>query len=125
MICPTCKKEASIVKKETDKSGNIANYFSCGHKLFQVYIKDTVKAYVMLGIKKKGQERFSEKHEFEEEVLTGEKIGRDGKPVFINQIIDRVKNYYRKFVRQENKVIKDIEEKLTDHKSQTKSRRIN
>jgi len=116
MICPTCKKEVEIIKRETDEYGKVINYLSCGHRLFQVHIKETIKAHVMLGIKKKGLERFSEKHEFEEEVLSGERIGRDGKPVFINQIIDRGKNYYKKFVRQGNKVIKNIEEKLTNHK---------
>ena len=116
MICPTCKKEVEIIKRETDEYGKVINYLSCGHRLFQVHIKETIKAHVMLGIKKKGLERFSEKHEFEEEVLSGERIGRDGKPVFINQIIDRGRNYYKKFVKQGNKVIKNIEEKLTDHK---------
>lgn len=117
MFCDQCKKEVELIKKEIDKFGHIVNYFSCGHKLFQVYIKDTAKPYIMLGIKKRGPKIFSKKHKFEEEVLTGERIGRDGKPVFINQIIDRVKNHYKKFTRQENKVIKDIEEKLTDHKN--------
>lgn len=116
MICPACKKEVEIVKKETDEFGKVINYFSCGHRLFQVHFEDTAKAYEMLGIKKKGQERFSKKHKFEYEVLTGERIGRDGKPVFIHQIIDRVKNYYKKFVKQGNKVIKDLEQKLTEHK---------
>jgi hypothetical protein len=116
MICPTCKKEVELVKKETDEFGKVINYFSCGHKLFQVHIKETIKVYEMLGIKKKGQERFSKKHEFEYEVLTGEKVGRDGKSVFIHQIIDRAKNYYKKFVKQGNKVIKDLEQKLTEHK---------
>ncbi len=70
----------------------------------------------MLGIKKRGTERFSKNHEFEYEVLKGERIGRDRKPAFIHQIIDRVKNYYKKFVKQEDKIIKDIEEELTNHK---------
>jgi len=116
MICPTCKKEVEIIKRETDEYGKVINYFSCGHRLFQVYIKDTVRAHVMLGIKKKSKERFSKKHKFDYEVLQGEKVGRNGKPVVIHQIIDRVKNYYKKFVKQENRVIKDIEEKLTNHK---------
>ena len=116
MICPTCKKEVSIIKKETDKSGNVISYFSCGHKLFQVTIKESIKAYEMLGIKKKGQERLSKDHKFECEEIAGERIGRDGKPVFVHQVIDRAKNYYKKFVKQGNKIIKDIEEKLTEHK---------
>lgn len=116
MICPTCKKEVSIIKKETDEFGKVINYFSCGHKLFQVYIKETIKSHVMLGIKKKRPERFSKKHKFEYEVLTGERIGGDGKPAFIHQIIDRAKNYYKKFVKQGDKIIKDTEGKLTKHK---------
>jgi hypothetical protein len=116
MICPTCKKEVSIIKKEIDEFGKVINYFSCGHKLFQVHINETAKAYEMLGIKKGGQERFSKKHRYYYEVLEGEGIGRDGKPAFIHQIIDRAKNYYKKFVRQGDKVIKNIKGKLTEHK---------
>lgn len=117
MICPICKKEVSIIKKETDEFGKIINYFSCGHKLFQVALKESVKAYEMLGIKKRGSEKFSKDHKFEYEVLTGERIGKDRKPAFVHQIIDRVKNYYKKFVKQEEKIIKDTETKLTEHKN--------
>jgi len=99
-----------------DEYGKVINYFSCGHRLFKVYINSTVKACVMLGIKKRSKERFSKKHKFDYEVLQGERVGRDGKPVLIHQIIDRAKNYYKKFVKQGNKVIKDLEQKLTEHK---------
>ncbi|HOK17621.1 MAG TPA: hypothetical protein PL164_02645 [Candidatus Paceibacterota bacterium] len=116
MFCQSCKKKVKIVKRETDKFGKVINYLSCGHKLFQVHIKDTVKPYIMLGIKKRSRERFSKKHKFYYEILEGERIGKDGKPVFILQIIDRVKNYYKKFVKQGDKIIKNIEEKLTEHK---------
>lgn len=116
MICSTCKKEVSIIKKETDEFGKVINYFSCGHRLFQVTIEEKVKAYEMLGIKKRRQERFSKNHKFEYEALMGERVGRNGKSVFINQVIDRVKNYYKKFVKQGDKIIKNIEQKLTNHK---------
>lgn len=116
MICPTCKKEVLIIKQETDEFGKVINYFSCGHKLFQVTFKETAKTYIMLGIKKRGKEKFSKKHKFYYEALTGERIGQDGKSVLINQIIDRIKNYYKKFVKQENKIIKNVEQKLTEHK---------
>jgi len=116
MFCQSCKKEVEIVKQQTDKFGRVINCFSCGHKLFQITITDTIKSYEMLGIRKRGQEKFSKNHKFEYEVLTGERVGHNGKPVFIHQIIDRVKNYYKKFVKQGDKIIKNIEEKLTKHK---------
>jgi hypothetical protein len=116
MICSICKKEVELVKKRTDEFGKVINYFSCGHELVEVYIVETGKAYERLGIKKKGQEKFSKKHKFEYEVSIGETVGRDGKPAFIHQIIDRTKNYYKKFVKQGDKIIKNIEEKLTEHK---------
>jgi hypothetical protein len=37
MICPTYKKEVEIVRKETDELGKVINYFSSGHRLFQVH----------------------------------------------------------------------------------------
>ncbi len=73
----------------------------------------------MVVIKKKGQKKISKKHKFDYEVLIGERVGQDGKLVFIHQIIDRVRNYYKKFVKlkQGDKIIKDIEGNLTNHQS--------
>lgn len=116
MICPICKKKVLLFKKETDELGKVINYFSCGHKFFQVCVHDSGKSHELLGIKKRTERRFSKDHKFEYEVLIGERVGKDAKPVFIHQIIDRVKNYYKKFVKRKNIIIKNIETKLTEHK---------
>lgn len=113
--CPICKTTVSIIKTIHSDNRN-DNLLSCGHKFIEISLQDTFKAYDLLGTKKKGPDDFSKNHKWEHEQIIGERVGRDGKAAFIYQIIDRPKDYYKKFVRQGNKVIKDIEGKLSDHK---------
>lgn len=116
MICPTCKKEVEIVKRETDEFGRISSYFSCGHRLVEIAIQNSENTYSLSSIKKKGPVKVSKNHKFELEELIGKRVGKDRKVAFIHQIVDRVKNYYKKFVEVDGKIIKNIEGKLTDHK---------
>ncbi|MDD4001511.1 MAG: hypothetical protein PHU35_01835 [Bacteroidales bacterium] len=69
----------------------------------------------ILKFKKNSLNPFSKKHKNDNEIIIGDRIGRDGKLAFIYQIIDRTNNYYKKFVKVENQVIKNIEGKLTEH----------
>jgi hypothetical protein len=116
MICPHCKKEVEMLKQETDESGRITNYFSCGHKHFEITFNEKINLLEMFNVKKKGIIDFSKDHKFEYEETVGERIGKDGNIVFIHQVIDRINNFYKKFVRQGGKIIKNIQEKLTSHK---------
>lgn len=105
-----------MLKQETDEFGTITSYFSCGHKLFEKTFNDQINLLEMFNRKKKGIKDFSKDHKFEYEETVGEKVGRNGNVVFIHQVIDRINNLYRKLVRQEGKIIKNIQEKLTSHK---------
>jgi hypothetical protein len=116
MICPTCKKEVEITKRETDEFGRVVNYFSCGHRLLEVAIQNFIQPYSIASIKKKGPEKFSKKNKFEYEQLIGKRFGKDGRLVFIDRIINRVKDSYKEFVKEGNKIIRDFEGKLSDHK---------
>ena len=117
VFCTACNAERRI--KTTTRQGNrVDHLLECGHKFVELNLYDSVKAYDLLGVEKKSKEGFSKDHKSDHEQLIGERIGRDGKPVFIHQVIDRTKNYYKKFVRQGGKVIKDLEQKLTEHKKQ-------
>lgn len=116
MICPTCKEEVEMVKRETDEFGRIIGYFSCGHRLLELAVQSSVRTYPITNIKKKGPEKFSRKHGFQYEALEGKRIGKDGKLAFVRQIVDRGKGDYEKFVESEGKIIKNIKGKLTDHK---------
>ena len=113
--CSVCKTRVSVIKTIHNDNRN-DHSLSCGHKFIEISLQDTFKAYDLLGTKKKRPDNFSKDHKWEQEQIIGERVGRDGKAVFIRQIIDRPKDYYKKFVRQDNKIIKDIEEKLSDHK---------
>lgn len=85
-------------------------------KNYSITLTDEIHVHEMLGIKKASKKPFSKKHKFDSETIVGERIGKDGKLAYIHQVIDRTKNYYKKFVKQDNVVIKDIEGKLTEHK---------
>lgn len=115
IYCHICKLEQKVLT--VIGGDNRTTYdLSCGHRFVTLETFDQVKAYDMLGIKKKGKEDFSKDHKWEKEITVGERIGRDGKPAYVHQVIDRASNYYKKFVEQGNKIIKDIEGKLTDHR---------
>ena len=94
----------------------ITQTFECGHVFVQLSLYDSAKIYDILNMRKKTEKFFSLKHKWNFEQTIGDRIGLDGKPAFINQLIDRVNNYYKKFVKSEGEIIKDIEGKLTDHK---------
>lgn len=116
MICPNCKKEVEVVKKEDDGNGTIISHFSCGHKHFEKNFIDSISLLDMLNLKNKGMDSFSKDHKFKYEETIGERIGGDGKVVFIHRVIDRFNNIYKELVRQRDKIIRDIQEKLTSHK---------
>lgn len=114
-FCTACNIEREVVKTAHEES-KVEHELSCGHKYVEVFLEDSIKAYGLLGVKKMGKEPFSKKHKWEHEQVVGERIGKDGKPAFVHQVIDRVKDYYKKLVKQEDEIIKDVEGKLTNHK---------
>lgn len=114
VFCTVCNAEKGI--KATTRRGNrVDHLLKCGHRFIELNLYDSVKIYDLLEIKKKSRENFSKDHKWDHEQVIGGRVGKDGKPVFVHQIIDRTKNYYKKFVKHGNKVIKDIEQKLTEH----------
>jgi|GEM_PF-3078400 len=120
MYCEDCKKEVSVIKNEIDKYGKTLTYFSCRHIFAQTNIPDQGKAHELAGIKKKGQKRFSKKYKFYSEVIFGEKFGKDGNLVFINRITDRANDFYKEVVQQGENILRDVEEKLSEHFSRHK-----
>lgn len=113
--CPVCNQPKLIVGIETEGS-SYKYHLACGHTLITLYLSDTVHAYDTIGSKRRGFSKFSKKHVWNLEQFSGNRIGRDGKLAFVEQVIDRARNYYKKYVRVGNRVIKNIESKLIDHK---------
>lgn len=114
MHCHTCKSEQKVLSV-TEEDNKTTYNLSCGHRFITLELFDQIKAYDMLGIKKKGKEDFSKDHKWEKEIIIGERIGRDGMPAYVHQVVDRANNYYKKFVKQGERIIKNVESKLTDH----------
>jgi len=85
-------------------------------KHYSKILTDEVHLHDILGAKKASDKPFSKKHKFDIEFIIGDRIGRDGKFVYAYQVINRTKNFYKKFVKQRNSVIKDVEGKLSEHK---------
>jgi len=70
----------------------------------------------MLKLRKKGDTSRKHKHKPYEERTVGEKVGKDGKPVSIERIIDRERDVYTEIVKDEQgKAIVEKHEKLSEH----------
>jgi hypothetical protein len=85
-------------------------------KTIKINLSEKIRVLELIGLRKASSKPFSKKHKFDSETIVGERIGRDGKVAYVHQIVDRTKNYYKKYVKQGKKIIKDVECKLTDHK---------
>jgi len=55
--CTVCNAEKRI-KKTTKKTNRVEHLFECGHKLVELSVYDSAKAYELLGTKKKGLDNF-------------------------------------------------------------------
>jgi hypothetical protein len=115
MFCQHCKREVEIIKVESDNSGTKITSFSCGHRHTEKTCQESLKIYGLTELKKKGEKNFSKNHDYEYEQITGERVGKNGILVSINRIIDRVKDFYKEVVIKGNEVIRDKEEKLSEH----------
>lgn len=121
-FCTACNSEQEIT--ETIQEDNkVEHQLLCGHKFIEVSVEDSVTGSELLGVKKMGETPFSKKHKWGYEQIIGERVGKDGKIAFVHQVIDRVKNHYKKFVRRENRIIKDDEGELTNHGGNSADRR--
>ena len=114
-FCQPCGQGKKIVKTE-NKDSTIYYSLDCGHRFITKEFHEHIGLIEMLTIKGKGLADFSNKHKLKYEGVIGHRIGRDGKLAYVEQVIDRVGNYYKKLVKQEDKIIKDIEGKLTEHR---------
>src|SRR4051812_6965136 len=95
--CRNCKhevsekdRECSLCKKELSEVGREIN----------IVINERIRVYDILGLKKFGDKPNSKDHRAVSETLVGKRIGRDGKVAYVHQVIDREKNYYKKYVKQ-------------------------
>ena len=83
--------------------------------MIAIELKESLSILDMSTLKKRGKHKYSKKHIWEHEQTIGNRVGRDGKIAFVHQIIDRPTNYYKKYVEQGQKTIKNLMEQLTQH----------
>lgn len=115
LLCTLCNIPNLVVGMAED--GSATRYtLSCGHTFIALNLVDTISVNDTLDLKRKGLEKSSKKHVWNLEQFVGNRIGRDGKLAFVEQVVDRVRNYYKKYVKVGDVVVKNIESKLTDHK---------
>jgi len=89
----------------------------CGSHNRSITVTDEIKGHEGLKLGKKGSAPRKHKHRFDQEILSGEKVGKDGKPVTVEQVIDRERNVYKKTITDEHgHVIVQKDEKLSEHR---------
>jgi len=72
--------------------------------------------YELFKVKKKGANS-KHKHGFNSELEKVEKIGKNGKLVSIERIIDRDRNRYKEIIKdKDGKIIINKDEKLSEHR---------
>jgi hypothetical protein len=64
--------------------------------------------------------RFSKRHKYPREEHIGYRIGKDKRLVFRHQIFDRVNDIYKEIVKDGNKIIRNVTEKLSEHRKPKK-----
>jgi len=115
LLCTVCNQPEVIVGTETE--GSRKKYgLACGHTFISLHLSDAVNTCDTFELKRRGFNRFSKKRIWNLEQFVGNRIGRDGKLAFVEQVIDRARNYYKKYVKVGDVVVKNNESKLTDHK---------
>lgn len=112
----TCKKCSTVVSEKATKCPGCNSDLSAVGRNINIRFVENIKVLDLLGLKRAGEEKFSKKHKYISETIVGKRLGKDGKVAYVHQIIDREKNYYKKFVMQGRKIIKDIEGKLSSHR---------
>jgi len=88
----------------------------CGSRNRSITVTDQIKFHEVLKLGKKGATSRKHKHKFDEEITAGEKVGKDGKLVSIERVIDRERDVYRETVKDEQgKISVEKREKLSEH----------
>jgi predicted nucleic acid-binding Zn-ribbon protein len=89
----------------------------CGSHNRSLKLTDKITSYELLKLGKKGTNSRKHKHMFDQDILAGDRVGRDGKLISIKQIIDREHDTYKKVIKDEHgQIIIQKEEKLSEHR---------
>ena len=88
----------------------------CGSRNRGVTLTAEIKPHGLLKLGKKGAMSKKHKHKFDTEIVTGKKIGKDGKLVSIERVIEREQDVYKETVKDEQGQIEvEKREKLSEH----------
>lgn len=89
----------------------------CGSQNRSITATDEGKFHELAKLRKKGAASTKHKHRFDQEIMTGERIGKNGKLVTIQQVVDREQNAYKKTVKDEHgQVVVEKDKKLSEHR---------
>ena len=87
----------------------------CGSRNRGISLAAEIKPHSFLKLGKKGTSK-KHGHKFDAEIITGKRVGKDGKLVNIEQIIDRDSDKYDKIVKDEQgQTIVEKDERLSQH----------
>lgn len=88
----------------------------CGSRNRSITLTEKITFHEVLKVGKKGAKSRKHKHKFDQEIIAGNRIGKDGKPVNIEQVIDREHDLYKKTIKDEHgQIIVQKDEKLSEH----------
>jgi predicted nucleic acid-binding Zn-ribbon protein len=88
----------------------------CGSRNRGVTLTAEIKPQGLLKLGKRGAMPKKHKHKFDKEVVTGKKIGKDGRLVSIERVIDREQDAYKETVSDEQGQTEiEKNEKLSEH----------
>jgi len=89
----------------------------CGSHNRSVTVNEEGTFHELLELRKKGVSSSKRKHKFDQEIKTGEKIGKDGKLISLERVIDRERDVYKETVKDEQaQIIVKKQEKLSEHR---------
>jgi predicted nucleic acid-binding Zn-ribbon protein len=93
----------------------------CGSQNRHITASDEGKSHELLKLGKKGLNSKKHKHKFDQEITSGERIGKDGKLLTIEQFVDREHasdpDSYKKTVKDgHGQVVVLKNEKLSEHR---------
>lgn len=89
----------------------------CGSHNRSIAVTEKIKSRELLKLGKKGAASGKHKHRFAQEIISGDRVGKDGKPITIEQIVDREQDVYKKTITDEcGQVIVQKDEQLSEHR---------
>jgi len=109
--CANC----GFIFESTDEVGQPCP--RCGSLDRRIHSHQDAKAHGFLKLKKKGASSKHKKARADYELQQGERIGKDGKLVSIERVIDRDSEHYTEVVKdKDGNVIANKDERLSEHK---------